>query len=379
MIAFNVPYISGFEKQYIDEVITSKLFSGSHSGFNQRCCDFLRKNLQSEKVFLVPSCTHALEMSALLIDIQPGDEVIMPSYTFVSTANAFILQGARIVFVDIKPGTMNMDENLIEAAITPKTKAIVPVHYAGIGCDMDAIMCIARRHDLFVIEDAAQAIGARYKDRNLGSIGDFGCFSFHESKNIHCGEGGALSVNNADFISRAEIIREKGTDRTRFFRGEIDKYTWVDIGSSYLLSELNSAFLFAQLESLGRVTEKRSRDWETYHQLLGPVLKKGLIELLSIPGDCSGNGHIFLIKLENIESRERVSRELSSRNIFTTFHYVPLHSSTAGRKYSRFHGVDRWTTSESERLLRLPMHYALKPEEIEFVAKQVTEVLLKVR
>ena len=312
-------------------------------------------------------------MAAILCDIQPGDEIIMPSYTFVSTANAFVLRGAKIVFVDIRPDTMNIDEALIEDAITDKTKAIVPVHYAGVACEMDTICEIANRHNLIVIEDAAQAVNAYYKGQALGSIGDFGCFSFHETKNYSSGEGGAILVNREDAIERAEIIREKGTNRSKFFRGQVDKYTWVDMGSSYLQSELNCAYLYAQIKNPDIINNDRMHSWNTYYEMLKPLADKGFVELPFIPKECTHNAHMFYIKVNDLDVRTKLIAYLNENDISSAFHYIPLHSSPAGKKFGRFYGEDKYTTKESERLLRLPMYYGLKEKEIAFIVGKLLE------
>jgi len=312
-------------------------------------------------------------MAALLCDIQPRDEVIMPSYTFVSTADAFVLRGATIVFVDIRPDTLNIDETLIEDAITEKTKAIVPVHYAGVACEMDTIMDIAKRHNLKVVEDAAQGIMSTYKGQALGAIGDFGCYSFHETKNYSMGEGGALLIKNPEDISRAEIIREKGTNRSRFFRGEIDKYTWVEAGSSYLPSELNAAYLYAQLDDAQTIFDDRMRSWDTYYELLKPLAESGHIELPVIPEGLTHNAHMFYIKCKDLDERTELIAFLKERGIGAVFHYIPLHSAPAGIEHGRFHGEDKYTTKESERLLRLPMYYGLKSEEVTYITDTIKE------
>ena len=308
-------------------------------------------------------------MAALLADIQPGDEVIMPSYTFVSTADAFVLRGAKVVFVDVRPDTMNIDENLIEDAITDKTKAIVPVHYAGVSCEMDTIMDIARRHHLLVIEDAAQGITSTYKGRPLGTIGDYGCFSFHETKNLSMGEGGALLIRDGKNIERAEIIREKGTNRSKFFRGQIDKYTWVDAGSSYLPSELNAAYLWAQLEQCDKIQSDRMNSWNTYYSELTDLREQGKIELPYIPEDCAHNAHMFYIKVKDLDERSRLIDYLKQHEVNAVFHYIPLHSAPAGKNFGRFHGEDRYTTRESERLVRLPLYFGMKEEDTVYVCE----------
>lgn len=368
MICFNKAPYMGREEQYIKEVILSGKLCGDGS-FTKRCHTLLERMTKAKKALLTTSCTHAIEMAALLADIRPGDEVIMPSYTFVSTADAFVLRGATVVFTDIRPDTMNMDEKLLEAAITSKTKAIVPVHYAGVGCEMDVIMDIANRYRLYVVEDAAQGICSTYKGRPLGTIGDFGCYSFHETKNISMGEGGALLIREEKDIERAEIIREKGTDRSRFFRGEIGKYTWVDAGSSYLPSELNAAYLYAQLEMVDRIIEDRMHTWQVYRDNLREIAEEGYIELPHIPDECTHNAHMFYIKTKDIQERTRLLAFLKERGVGAVFHYIPLHTSAAGRKYGRFSGEDVFTTKESERLLRLPLYYGMSDEKYEVIER----------
>ena len=362
MIHFNVPPVYGTEEEKIHEVIERRKICGDGE-FTKKCNQWIEDSSGCSKALLTTSCTHALEMAALLLRIQPGDEVIMPSYTFVSTANAFVLRGAKIVFVDIRPDTMNLDETLIEAAITEKTKAIAPVHYAGVGCEMDTILAIAKKYDLFVVEDAAQGVMASYKDRALGAIGDFGCFSFHETKNYSMGEGGALLINDGRYVDDAEIIREKGTNRSLFWRGKVDKYRWVDIGSSYLPSELNAAYLYAQLEHAEEIFSDRMESWNRYYNGLGDLAAEGKIDLPFIPPECSHNAHMFYIKVKDIAERSELIAFLKEREIETVFHYIPLHTAPAGLKLGRFHGEDRYTTGESERLLRLPMYYKLTPED----------------
>lgn len=339
--------------------------------YTQLCSQWIEEHTGTKKALLTTSCTHALEMAALLLDIQEGDEVIMPSFTFVSTADAFILRGAKAVFVDIRPDTMNIDEKLIESAITERTKAVVPVHYAGVSCEMDTINDIARRHGLKVVEDAAQGIMSTYKGRALGTLGDYGCYSFHETKNLSMGEGGAILIADSNNIERAEIIREKGTNRSKFFRGEIDKYTWVSQGSSYLPSELNAAYLYAQLLKSQDVYNDRMQSWHLYYELLKPLREKGMIELPTVPDDCVHNAHMFYIKAVNLEERTRLISYLKSNGIGAVFHYVPLHTAPAGIKYGRFAGQDVFTTKESERLLRLPLYYGLKREEVEYICEKI--------
>ncbi len=367
-IPFNIPPYIGNEENYIKQAISKHKISGDGE-FTKKCNSKLEEMTGSAKALITTSGTAALEMSAILADIQSGDEVIMPSYTFVSTANAFVLRGAKIVFVDIRPDTLNIDEKLIEDAITDRTKAIVPVHYAGVGCEMDAIIDIAKRHNLFVIEDAAQGVNAFYKGQALGSIGDFGCLSFHETKNYSSGEGGAILINDENSIERAEIIREKGTNRSKFFRGQIDKYTWVDMGSSYLQSELNCAYLYAQLENPEIINNDRMKSWKLYDKLLTPLADKGIIELPFIPKECTHNAHMYYIKLKDLDERTRMLKYLRENGIGAVFHYIPLHSSPAGQKFGRFYGEDRFTTKESERIIRLPMFYGIKENEIEYIVE----------
>lgn len=359
MIPFNAPPIVGTEIEYMQSAMNSGKLCGD-GGFTRRCQQWMEQRFGSKKVLLTPSCTASLEMAALLIDLQPGDEVIMPSYTFVSTANAFVLRGARIVFVDVRPDTMNIDETLIEAAITEKTRAIVPVHYAGVACEMDTIMALAARHNLFVIEDAAQGVMSRYKGRALGTIGHIGCFSFHETKNYTAGgEGGATLINDAGLVERAEIVREKGTNRSQFFRGQVDKYTWRDMGSSYLMADLQAAYLWAQLEAAERINQQRLRIWQRYYAALQPLAAQGRISLPVIPASCEHNAHMFYIKLRDQDDRQALINWMKEAEILTVFHYIPLHSSPAGERFSQFVGDDRYTTQESERLLRLPLFYNL--------------------
>lgn len=362
MIRFNVPPYVGKETEYMKAAIGSHKICGDGE-FTKRCNAWIEEHTGTAKALLTTSGTQALEMAALLSDIQPGDEVILPSYTFVSTANAFVLRGAKLVFVDIRPDTMNIDEKLIEDAITDKTRAIVPVHYAGVGCEMDTIMDIAKRHNLVVVEDAAQGVNAFYKGRALGSIGDYGCFSFHETKNYSMGEGGAILINRPEQIEDAEIIREKGTDRSRFFRGQVDKYTWVNIGSSFLPSDINAAYLMAQLEMADEINENRLQSWARYNEGLQDLAQEGVIELPYIPEECAHNAHMFYIKTKDMEERKALISYLKERDIAAVFHYVPLHSAPAGLRFGRFHGEDRYTTKESERLLRLPMYYNLSESD----------------
>lgn len=365
-IPFNKPHMTGKEHVYITEAYTNGMLAGD-GPFTKKCHEWLEKNTGTKKALLTHSCTAALEMAAMLLDIEPGDEVIMPSYTFVSTANAFALRGAIPVFVDIRPDTLNLDEKLIAGAITSKTKAIVPVHYAGVGCEMDAIMAIANQHNLAVVEDAAQGVMAYYKGRALGSIGNMGTFSFHETKNIISGEGGALLVNDARLVGQAEIIREKGTDRSRFFRGAVDKYTWQSIGSSFLPGELIAAFLWAQLEDAKNITAKRLAIWHEYHQMLAPLEAKGILRRPIIPNDCQQNGHMYYVLLNPAIDRQKVLADFKNAQIMAPFHYIPLHSSPAGKQLGRFHGSMEVTDAASEQLLRLPLWYSISKEEQERV------------
>ncbi|MBM7557276.1 dTDP-4-amino-4,6-dideoxygalactose transaminase [Halanaerobacter jeridensis] len=375
MISFNVPPNIGKGEEYIKQAITNNKLSGGVD-FNKKCNQWFEEKFDCKKSLLITSCTHALEMAAILAGIESGDEVIMPSYTFVSTANAFVLRGATPVFVDIRPDTMNINENLIEEAITKKTKAIVPVHYAGVGCNMDKIMQIADKYDLLVIEDAAQGVMAKYDDKYLGTIGDIGCYSFHETKNYTSGEGGAIVINNEKFIERAEIIREKGTNRSKFFRGQVDKYTWVDIGSSYIPSELNAAYLYPQLEQAEEINQNRRESWYRYYKKLKPLADKDYIDLPFIPEKCYHNAHIFYIKVKNLEERTELIDYLKEKGIESKFHYVPLHTSPAGQKFGRFVGEDKYTTKESERLIRLPLYYNLAKDDIDKVVKEIERFYL---
>ena len=372
MIVFNVPPYTGNEMNYMKEAVEAHKICGDGQ-FTLRCNAWIEEKTGTKKALLTTSCTHATELAALLADIKPGDEVIMPAYTFVSTADAFVLRGAVPVFVDIRPDTMNIDETLIEAAITEKTKAIVPVHYAGVSCEMDTIMEIAKKYHLLVIEDAAQGIMSGYKGQPLGSIGDFGCYSFHETKNFSMGEGGALLIRDEKYVEDAEIFREKGTNRSKFFRGQIDKYTWVNYGSSYLPSELNAAYLWAQLEMADEITEARMARWNQYYQTLSPLAAAGKIELPVIPNGCVHNAHMFYIKARDLEERTRLIQFLKENDILAVFHYIPLHTAPAGLKYGRFHGEDIYTTKESERLMRLPMYYTLQEEEVAYICEKVME------
>lgn len=359
MIPFNLPPHTGNEDQYVLAAMRSDKISGDGQ-YSRMCQTWFEQRLGCNKALLTPSCTQALEMAALLLDIQLGDEVIMPSYTFVSTANAFVLRGAKIVFVDIRPDTMNIDERLIEAAITPRTKAIVPVHYAGVACEMDVIMDIATRHGLFVVEDAAQGMMSAYRGRPLGTLGHMGAYSFHETKNFTSGgEGGLLIINDERFVKRAEIIREKGTNRSQFFRGMVDKYSWVDLGSSYLPSDLQAAYLWGQLEQAPEIIANRMATWNEYLSMLRPLVVNKKIEVATVPADCAHNAHMFYLKARDLAERSALLAHLKQNGILGVFHYVPLHSAEAGKKFSVFHGVDAYTTRESERLIRLPIWYGM--------------------
>ena len=371
-INFNVPPFTGREMIYIKQAVDAQKICGDGQ-FTAKCNKWVENKTGCAKALLTTSCTHATELATLLTDIRPGDEVIMPSYTFVSTADAFVLRGATPVFVDIRPDTMNIDETLIEDAITERTKAIVPVHYAGVGCEMDAIMDIAGRHNLMVIEDAAQGIMSTYKGQALGAIGDMGCFSFHETKNFSMGEGGALLMKDSRFIEDAEIFREKGTDRSKFFRGQVDKYRWVNYGSSYLPSDMNAAYLWAQLELADEITKARMDRWNQYDALLRDLADKGLIEQPFVPDYCTHNAHMYYIKVRDLEQRGDFINFMKSKDVLTVFHYVPLHSAPAGLKYGRFHGEDNFTTRESDRLVRLPMYYALTEDDVNYICECVHE------
>ncbi len=372
MIGFNVAPFTGKEFDYIREAIEAEHICGDGM-FTKRCNGWIEAQTGTAKALLTTSCTHATEMAALLLDIQPGDEVIMPSYTFVSTADAFVLRGAVPVFVDIRPDTMNLDEALIEEAVTERTKAIVPVHYAGVSCEMDRIMEIAGKYHLAVVEDAAQGVCAFYKGRALGTMGDYGCFSFHETKNFSMGEGGALLIRDPEHIEEAEILREKGTNRSKFFRGQVDKYTWVNHGSSYLPSDMNAAYLWAQLELADVITEDRMKSWNAYYEQLADLQANGRIELPVIPKDCEHNAHMFYLKTKELKERTALIAHLKEREIQTVFHYVPLHTAPAGERFGRFVGEDRYTTRESERLLRLPMYYGLEEEQVAYIVGSIKE------
>jgi dTDP-4-amino-4,6-dideoxygalactose transaminase len=371
MIPFNKPPFTGNEEKYVLQSMKSSKISGDGE-FTKKCTKWFEEKLQCKKVLLTTSCTHALEMAAILFDIQEGDEVIMPSYTFVSTANAFVLRGAKIVFVDIRLDTMNIDETKIEQAITDKTKAIAPVHYAGVACEMDMIMDIAERHNLFVVEDAAQGMMSGYKGKALGTIGHLGAFSFHETKNYtSAGEGGLLIINDEQFKDRAEIVREKGTNRNLFFRGMVDKYSWVDIGSSYLMNDVSAAFLWGNLEKADEINQNRLTTWQKYYDGLKELETKGLIELPVIPNECVQNAHMFYIKVKDLEMRFELIEYLKANEIWSVFHYIPLHTAPAGVKFGRFEGKDEFTTRESERLIRLPIYYGMSDSENMKVIKNI--------
>ena len=366
MITFNVPPCADKAMEYIEECVRNQKICGD-GAYTKKCNRWIEERTGTTKCLLTTSCTHATELAALLADIRPGDEVIMPAYTFVSTADAFVLRGAVPVFVDIRPDTMNIDEKLIEAAITDKTRAIVPVHYAGVACEMDTIMDIAARHGLLVIEDAAQGILATYKGKALGAIGDFGCYSFHETKNYSMGEGGALLIRDEKYVEDAEIIREKGTNRSKFYRGQIDKYTWVNYGSSYLPSDMNAAYLYAQLEQADEINQARLACWNRYYERLTPLKEAGKLELPVVPEGCVHNAHMFYVKVKDITERTAFISFLAENGVHSVFHYIPLHTAPAGQKFGRFHGEDRYTTAESERLARLPMYYGLSLEQVDYI------------
>lgn len=370
MINFNIPPFTGKEFEYIRQAVEAHKICGDGQ-FTKKCNSWLEERFQAHKVLLTTSGSTALDMAALLCEIKQGDEVILPSYTFSSTANAFVLAGAKLVFVDIRPDTMNIDETKIEAAITEKTKVIVPVHYAGVACEMDTIMDIAHRHGLKVVEDAAQGVMSTYKGKALGTIGDFGCYSFHETKNYSMGEGGALVINNAIYDEQAEILREKGTNRSKFFRGQVDKYTWVDFGDSYLPSDMNAAYLWAQLQVADEINENRLHTWNAYYEAFKPLMDAGKVELPIIPEGCEHNAHMFYLKMKNLQERTAFINYMKDKGVLCTFHYVPLHSAPAGLKFGRFNGEDMYTTQESERLARLPLYYGMTEEERETVSLAV--------
>lgn len=376
MINFNIPPYVGTELKYIQEAIASHKISGDGS-FTKKCHKWLEENFHAQKVLLTTSGTSALDMAMLLCDLKPGDEVILPSYTFSSTATAAVMSGARLVFVDIRPDTMNIDETKIEAAITAKTKVIMVVHYAGVACEMDTIMALAHKYGLKVVEDAAQGVTSKYKGRYLGTIGDFGCYSFHETKNLSMGEGGALVINHPEYNERAEILREKGTNRSKFFRGQIDKYTWVDKGDSYLPSELNAAYLWGQLQAVDTIEQDRMRSWNMYSELLKPLAEQKCIELPQIPDGCEHNAHMYYIKAKHLEERTRLIDYLKNNGVLSVFHYIPLHSSPAGKMFGRFYGEDFYTTKESDKLTRLPLYYGLTVEDCNKVISCIRDFYYK--
>lgn len=374
MINFNIPPFIGNEFKYMQEAVNGHKICGD-GPFTKKCDEWLENKFHANKVMLTTSGSTALDMAALLCGLKPGDEVILPSFTFSSTANSFVLAGATLVFVDIRPDTMNIDETKIEEAITDKTKVICPVHYAGVACEMDAIMDIAKRYNLMVVEDAAQAVMSSYKGKALGTIGDFGCYSFHETKNYSMGEGGAVVINNPAYIEKAEILREKGTNRSQFFRGQVAKYNWVDFGDSYLQSDLNAAYLWAQLENADEINNNRLETWNAYYKAFRPFAEKGLIEIPTIPEGCIHNAHMFYIKLRDLSTRQKYIKYMKENDILCVFHYVPLHSSPAGEKFGRFNGVDKYTTKESDRLVRLPMYYNIEKNDIRKVIEKTINFL----
>lgn len=372
MIHFNIPPFTGKEFDYMKEAVENHKICGD-GPFTKKCDAWIEERFGTKKALLTTSGSTALDMAALLCGLQPGDEVILPSFTFSSTANSFVLAGAKLVFVDIRPDTMNIDENKIEEAITDKTRVICPVHYAGVACEMDKIMEIAKKYNLMVVEDAAQGVMSTYKGRALGTIGDFGCYSFHETKNYSAGEGGAILINNADYIEKAEILREKGTNRAQFFRGQVAKYNWVDFGDSYLQSDLNAAYLWAQLEMADQINDNRLETWNSYYEAFKPLEEKGIIELPTIPADCVHNAHMFYIKTKDLDTRQEFIKFMKDNEILCVFHYVPLHSAPAGLKFGRFNGIDEHTTSDSDRLVRLPMYYNIAKEDLDKVIEKTIE------
>lgn len=376
MIHFNVPPFVGTEFKYMQEAVSNHKICGD-GPFTKRCNEWLENKFNAEKVMLTTSGSSALDMAALLCGITPGDEVILPSFTFSSTANSFVLAGAKLVFVDIRPDTMNIDETKIETAITEKTKVICPVHYAGVSCNMNVIMDIAKRHNLMVVEDAAQGVMSKYNGKYLGTIGDFGCYSFHETKNYSMGEGGAIVINNEKYIEKAEILREKGTNRSQFYRGQVAKYNWVDFGDSYLQSDLNAAYLWAQLEKADVINDNRLATWNTYHESFSDLQKKGLVELPTIPDGCLHNAHMFYLKCKDLDTRQSYIQFMKENDILCVFHYVPLHSAPAGRKFGRFSGEDKYTTQESDRLVRLPLYYNIDKNDLEKVVNKTIEFFYK--
>ena len=376
MISFNVPPYVGNELEYVKEAVNAHKICGDGQ-FTKKCDEWMEVRFGAQKVLLTTSGTTALDMAMLLCDLKPGDEVILPSYTFSSTATAAVLAGAKLVFVDIRPDTMNIDETKIEAAVNDKTRAIIVMHYAGVACEMDTIMDIAKRHGLMVVEDAAQGVMSTYKGRALGTIGDFGCYSFHETKNYSMGEGGALVINASKYNERAEILREKGTNRAKFFRGQVDKYTWVDFGDSYLPSDLNAAYLWAQLERADEINQNRLTTWNTYYEAFLPLQEVGKVTLPTIPDKCVHNGHMFYLKCKDLEERTRFISYMKENGVTSVFHYIPLHSAPAGQKFGRFFGQDEFTTKESERLVRLPMYYGLKRSDVKHTVESVFKFYFK--
>lgn len=372
MIHFNVPPFVGKEFDYMREAVANHKICGD-GPFTKKCDEWMENRFKAKKVMLTTSGSSALDMAAMLCGIEPGDEVILPSFTFSSTANAFVLAGAKLVFVDIRPDTMNIDENKIEDAITSKTKVLCVVHYAGIACEMDKIMEIARKYNLKVVEDAAQAVMSTYKGKALGTIGDFGCFSFHETKNYSMGEGGAIIINNDNFIEKAEILREKGTNRAQFFRGQVAKYNWVDFGDSYLASDLNAAYLWAQLEMADEINQNRIDTWNEYQKAFKELEEKNIVELPTVPKGCVHNAHMFYIKCKDLETRQNYINYMRKNDILCVFHYVPLHSAPAGVKFGHFNGIDEHTTADSDRLVRLPMYYNISKSDLNKVIDKTLE------
>lgn len=376
MVDFNVPPCVGNEIEYVKQAIESHKICGDGQ-FTKKCHQWMEDRFNAQKVLLTTSGTTALDMAMLLCDLQPGDEVILPSYTFSSTATLAVLAGAKLVFVDVRPDTMNIDENKIEDAITDRTKVIIAMHYAGVACEMDTIMDIAKRHNLIVVEDAAQGVMSKYKGKYLGTIGTFGCYSFHETKNYSMGEGGALVINDPEYNERAEILREKGTNRAKFFRGQVDKYTWVDFGDSYLPSELNAAYLWAQLLNADEINDNRIATWNRYYQGLQTMAKEGKFEIPTVPEECEHNAHMFYLKCKDLKERSEFIKFMKEKELYCVFHYIPLHSAPAGEKFGRFDGEDEFTTKESERLVRLPMYYGLREDQVDLVVEGIKEFFSK--
>lgn len=376
MVDFNVPPCVGNEIEYVKQAIESHKICGDGQ-FTKKCHQWMEERFNAQKVLLTTSGTTALDMAMLLCDLQPGDEVILPSYTFSSTATSAVLAGAKLVFVDVRPDTMNIDETKIEDAITDKTKVIIAMHYAGVACEMDTIMDIAKRHNLIVVEDAAQGVMSKYKGKHLGTIGTFGCYSFHETKNYSMGEGGALVINNSEYNERAEILREKGTNRAKFFRGQVDKYTWVDFGDSYLPSELNAAYLWAQLLNADEINGNRIATWNRYYQELQAMAMEGRFEIPTVPKECEHNAHMFYLKCKDLKERSEFIKFMKEKELYCVFHYIPLHSAPAGEKFGRFDGEDEFTTKESERLVRLPMYYGLRKDQVDLVVEGIKEFFSK--